>query len=272
MDIAIFAVANDVSAEFAPKATASGCIVIDNSSHFRMDSEVPLVVPEVNCAEIVNYSKKNIISNPNCAAILLVTVLHPLNKHVPIEKVVVSTYQSVSGAGKDAMDELYRQTKSKYMLDNVQPLEFSRQIAFNIIPQIDSFMEDGYTKEEWKIRVETQKIMDAGIQVEATCVRVPVFVGHSESVHIEFNDDISVVEAVKILKNSPGVILADHQNMDDYVTPLEAVGENHVFVSRLRQMNSRKNTLNMWIVSDNLRKGAALNAVQIMQYLIKHYL
>lgn len=272
VDIAIFALSHELADKYVPKATESGCIVIDNSSRFRMDPEVPLVVPEVNAHDIADFRKKNIIANPNCSTIQLVVALHPLHKHIAIEKVVVSTYQSVSGAGKDAMDELYRQTKSKYMLDNVPPLQFTRPIAFNLIPHIDDFMDGGYTREELKMRVETQKIMDSSIMVEATCVRVPVFIGHSEAVHIEFSDDITVAEAAMILKKSPGIILANDANKEDYITPIEVVGEDYVFISRLRQHPSRKNTLNMWIVSDNLRKGAALNAVQIMQHLVKHYL
>lgn len=266
-DIAIFGVASEVSAKYAPIAASKGCIVIDNSSHFRMDPEVPLVVPEVNSIEIGNYIKKNIISNPNCCAIPLVLALHPLHQHIAIERVVVSTYQSVSGAGRAAMDELYNQTKAKYMNNNLQPEHFSRTIAFNVQPVIGEIRDNGYSEEEWKIRVETQKILDPSIIVDATCVRVPVFVGHSESVMVEFADEISVSEAVSILKSAPGVQV----NTRDYDTPIEIVGEDDIKISRIRQYSERKNTLNMWIVSDNLRKGAALNAVQIAKHLINYY-
>jgi len=272
VNIAIFAISSELSAKYAPMAAADGCIVIDNSSHFRMDKDVPLVVPEVNPHDIADYSKKNIIANPNCSTIQMVVALNPLHQHIPIEKVVVSTYQSVSGAGKAAMDELYRQTKSKYMLDDVPPAHFPRPIAFNLFPHIDDFMDNGYTKEEWKMRVETQKILDPSIIVDATCVRVPVFVGHSESVHIEFSDEITVQEARSLLKVAPGIMMNRGLEHDGYVTPIEVVGEDHVFISRLRQDPIRKNTLTMWIVSDNLRKGAALNAVQIAQHLIQNYL
>lgn len=271
-DIAIFAVRNELAARYAPIAAEAGCVVIDNSSHFRMDKDVPLIVPEVNPHDIANYTKKNIIANPNCSTIQMVMALHPLHQQVPIEYVVVSTYQSVSGAGKQAMDELYRQTKSKFMLDDVPPAQFSKQIAFNVIPHIDEFMADGYTKEEWKMRVETQKILDCDITVNATCVRVPVFVGHSESVYIEFSDEISVTAARSILKNAPGITISNSSTQDGYTTPIDITGEDNVFISRLRQDPAKKNTLTMWIVSDNLRKGAALNAVQIAHHLIQHYL
>lgn len=266
-DIAIFGVSSEVSAKYAPIAASKGCVVIDNSSHFRMDHDVPLIVPEVNSIEIGNYTKRNIISNPNCCAIPLVLALNPLHHHIPIEKIVVSTYQSVSGAGKAAMDELYNQTKAKYMNDKVEPECFPRTIAFNVQPVIGEIREDGYSEEEWKIKAETQKILDPSIIVDATCVRVPVFVGHSESVMVEFADEISVSEAVAILKNTPGVQV----NTRDYHTPIEIVGEDDIKISRIRQYADRKNTLNMWIVSDNLRKGAALNAVQIAKHLINYY-
>lgn len=271
-DIALFAISSDLAAKYAPIATSYGCIVIDNSSHFRMDKDVPLVIPEVNPHDIADYTKKNIIANPNCCAIPLIMALHPLHQHNPIERVIVSTYQSVSGAGKVAMEELYSQTKSKYMLDDVPPAYFPRPIAFNVQPHIGGFMDNGYTEEEWKIRTETQKILDHGIIVDATCVRVPVFIGHSESIHIEFSDDITTAEAYSLLKNAPGIAINSTSTRDGYVTPIETVGEDHVFISRLRQDPTRKNTLTMWVVSDNLRKGAALNAVQIAQHLVQHYL
>jgi aspartate-semialdehyde dehydrogenase len=271
VDIAIFAVSNELAYKYAPIAAAAGCVVIDNSSTFRLDEEVPLIIPEVNIGDIANYRNRNIIANPNCSTIQLVTAIHPLHLHNPIKKVVVSTYQSVSGAGKAAMNELFSQTKSKFTLDEVPAKEFPCKIAFNVIPQIDKFMEDGYTKEEWKMRDETKKIMGGDIIVDATCVRVPVFVGHSEVVHLEFSHEITVEEAYYILSNAPGVSVNDLNQHKDYLTPIDVVGENEVFVSRLRQDPSSKNTLTMWIVSDNLRKGAALNAVQIVQHLVESY-
>lgn len=270
-DIALFSPGSKVSAEYAPKAAAAKCIVIDNTSQFRTDPEIPLVVPEVNPEAISEYTKRYIIANPNCSTIQMVTALKPLHKAAKIKRVVVSTYQSVSGAGKEAMDELYRQTKAVYMNDTVKPEKFTKRITFNVIPHIDVFMEDGNTKEEWKMVNETIKIMGENIPVTATCVRVPVFVGHSEAVNIEFENQITVEEARNILSKAPGIKVFDKHENGGYVTPVEAVGEDDVFVSRIRKDPTVKNGLNLWIVSDNLRKGAALNAVQIAETLVKNY-
>ncbi len=261
-----------VSAEYAPGAARKGAVVIDNTSFFRMDPDVPLVVPEVNPHALSGYQRRHIIANPNCSTIQLVTALKPLHDLVPIERVVVATYQSVSGAGKEAMDELFRQTRAIYVNDPVQPERFSKQIAFNVIPQIDVFMEDGSTKEEWKMMVETKKILDHGIRLTATCVRVPVFIGHAEAVNVEFDGPIDVEDARQALRNAPGVAVVDHQGEGGYVTPQEAAGEDKVYVSRLRQDPTIENGLNLWVVSDNLRKGAALNTVQIAETLVRDYL
>jgi len=270
-DIALFSPGSSVSKIYAPIAAAAGCVVIDNTSYFRMDPDIPLVVPEVNPDALKDFRKRNIIANPNCSTIQMVVALKPLHAAAGIKRVVVSTYQSVSGAGKAAMDELYDQTKSLYMNAEKEPSCFTKRIAFNLIPQIDVFMDDGGTKEEWKMVQETKKILDPNIAVSATCVRVPVFVAHSESVNIEFEDPISVDEAREILSNADGITLYDELKDGGYATPVEAAGEDSVFISRLRKDASVTNGLNMWIVSDNLRKGAALNAVQIAETLIESY-
>ena len=273
IDIVLASAGSAVSKEFAPKAAKAGAVVIDNSSCFRMDKDVPLVVPEVNPEALKGYKKKNIIANPNCSTIQMVMALKPLHEIAPIKRVVVSTYQSVSGAGKEAMDELFNQTKALY--SNVDPKRdvFPRQISFNVIPHIDVFQKDGSTKEEWKMVVETKKILDSGINVTATCVRVPVFVSHAESVNVEFKKPITVKEARKALSKMQGVFVIDNPDDDDtaYVTPAEIAGEDAVFVSRIRVDESVKHGLNMWVVADNLRKGAATNAVQIAELLVRDY-
>lgn len=267
-DIALFAVGSDATKKYAPKAAAAGCVVIDNSSLYRYDPDVPLIVPEVNADAIMGYSKKNIIANPNCSTAQMVVALKPLHDRARIKRVVVSTYQSVSGAGKEGLDELWDQTKSIYNpVTEVPPSKFTKQIAFNVIPHIDSFMEDGTTKEEWKMVAETKKIIDTKIKVTATCVRVPVFVGHSEAVNIEFEDFLDEDEARDILRESPGILVIDKREDGGYITPIECVGEYATYVSRIRQDSTIDNGLNLWIVSDNLRKGAALNAVQIAEVL-----
>jgi aspartate-semialdehyde dehydrogenase len=253
---------------WAPKIAAKGCIVIDNSSAFRMDPDVPLVVPEVNADAVMGYTKKKIISNPNCSTSQLVVALKPLHDAAGIERVVVATYQSVSGAGREGMDELWVQTKGIFVNQAPDPKKFTKQIAFNVIPHIDEFMEDGATREEWKMRVETQKILDPDVQVVATCVRVPVFVGHSEAVHIEFAEPITAADARRILREAPGVVVIDKREDEGYITPVECVGEWATYVSRIREDRTVENGLAMWIVSDNLRKGAALNAVQIAELLL----
>jgi aspartate-semialdehyde dehydrogenase len=267
-DIALFAVGSEATKTYAPKAAAVGCVVIDNSSLYRYDPDVPLIVPEVNADAIMGYSKKNIIANPNCSTAQMVVALKPLHDRARIKRVVVSTYQSVSGAGKEGLDELWDQTKSIYNpVTDVPPSKFTKQIAFNVIPHIDSFMEDGTTKEEWKMVAETKKIIDTKIKVTATCVRVPVFVGHSEAVNIEFEDFLDEDEARDILRESPGILVIDKREDGGYITPIECVGEYATYVSRIRQDSTIDNGLNLWIVSDNLRKGAALNAVQIAEVL-----
>ena len=253
---------------WAPKIAAKGCIVIDNSSAWRMDPDVPLVVPEVNADAALGYKKKNIISNPNCSTSQLVVALKPLHDAAGIERVVVATYQSVSGAGREGMDELWVQTKGIFVNQAPDPKKFTKQIAFNVIPHIDEFMDDGATREEWKMRVETQKILDPDIQVIATCVRVPVFVGHSEAVHIEFAQPITAAEARRILREAPGIVVIDKREDEGYITPVECVGEWATYVSRIREDRTVENGLAMWVVSDNLRKGAALNAVQIAEVLL----
>lgn len=258
-----------VSAEFAPLAAKAGAVVIDNTSQFRMDPDVPLIVPEVNPQAIKDYTKRNIIANPNCSTIQMVVALKPLHDVAKIKRVVVCTYQSVSGAGREAMDELFAQTRSIYMNNTPQPQALPKQIAFNLIPQIDVFMDDGMTKEEWKMVVETKKILDPSIKVSASCCRVPVFVGHSEFVNVEFENEISAAQAKRILRNAPGVTLIDLESDMEYVTPAEIAGEDAVFVSRLRDDPTVENGLNFWCVSDNLRKGAALNAVQIGELLLR---
>ena len=267
-DIALFAIGSEATAIYAPKAAKAGCVVIDNSSLYRYDPDVPLVVPEVNPEAVLGYAKKNIIANPNCSTAQMVVALKPLHDHARIKRVVVSTYQSVSGAGKAGMDELWDQTKSIYNpTDSKPPTKFTKQIAFNVIPHIDKFMEDGSTKEEWKMVVETKKILDTKIKVTATCVRVPVFVGHSEAINIEFEDFLDEEEARDILREAPGVMVIDKREDGGYVTPIECVGDYATFISRIRQDSTLDNGLNLWCVSDNLRKGAALNAVQIAETL-----
>ncbi len=267
-DMALFAVGSEATKKYAPIAAKAGCVVIDNSSLYRYDSEVPLIVPEVNPEAIHDYKKKNIIANPNCSTAQMVVALKPLHDRARIKRVVVSTYQAVSGAGKEAIDELWDQTKSIYNpTDNRPPSKFTKQIAFNVIPHIDAFMEDGSTKEEWKMVVETKKILDKAIKVTATCVRVPVFVGHSEAINIEFEDFLDEDEARDILREAPGIMVIDKREDGGYVTPIECVGDYATFISRIRQDSTIDNGLNLWCVSDNLRKGAALNTVQIAELL-----
>ena len=267
-DIALFAIGSEATKTFAPKAAKSGCIVIDNSSLYRYDPDVPLIVPEVNPESIFGYTKKNIIANPNCSTAQMVVALKPLHDRARIKRVVVSTYQSVSGSGKEAIDELWNQTKGIYVPgQEVAPKVYSKQIAFNVIPHIDKFMEDGTTKEEWKMVAETKKIIDKSIKVTATCVRVPVFVGHSEAVNIEFEEFLDEDEARNILREAPGILVVDTRENGGYITPIECVGEFATFISRIRQDSTIENGLNLWCVSDNLRKGAALNAVQIAELL-----
>ena len=267
-DIALFAIGSDATKTYAPKAAKAGCVVIDNSSLYRYDPDVPLIVPEVNPDAIMGYSKKNIIANPNCSTAQMVVALKPLHDRARIKRVVVSTYQSVSGAGKAGIDELWDQTKSIYNpVDDKPAKKFTKQIAFNVIPHIDVFMEDGSTKEEWKMVAETKKIVDPKIKVTATCVRVPVFVGHSEAINLEFEDFLDEDEARDILREAPGVMVIDKREDGGYVTPVECVGDFATFISRIRQDSTIENGLNLWCVSDNLRKGAALNAVQIAEVL-----
>ena len=270
-DICLMSAGGSVSKEWSPKIAAQGCLVIDNSSAWRMDREVPLVVPEVN-ASALDGIKKGIIANPNCSTAQLVVALKPLHDVAKIKRVVVSTYQSVSGAGKDAMDELFRQTRAVFVADPVEVEKFPKQIAFNVIPQIDVFLDSGFTKEEWKLMVETQKILDPDIQVVATCVRVPVFISHSESVNIEFEQPITAEKARSILRAAPGCLVIDKREPGGYATPLECAGEDATFISRIRKDPTVEHGLAMWIVSDNLRKGAALNAVQIAECLINRKL
>ncbi len=267
-DIALFAIGSDATKKYAPKAAKAGCVVIDNSSLYRYDPQVPLIVPEVNPDAIDGYKTKNIIANPNCSTAQMVVALKPLHDRARIKRVVVSTYQSVSGAGKEGMDELWDQTKGMYVPGQEKdPSKFTKQIAFNVIPHIDVFMEDGSTKEEWKMVAETKKIVDPAIKVTATCVRVPVFVGHSEAVNIEFEDFLDEDEARDILREAPGIMVVDKREDGGYTTPVECVGDYATFISRIRQDSTIDNGLNLWCVSDNLRKGAALNAVQIAELL-----
>ena len=267
-DIALFAVGSEATKLHAPRAAKAGCVVIDNSSLYRYDPDVPLIVPEVNADAIFGYSKKNIIANPNCSTAQMVVALKPLHDRATIKRVVVSTYQSVSGSGKEAIDELWNQTKGMYVPgQEVAPKVYPKQIAFNVIPHIDVFMEDGTTKEEWKMVAETKKIIDPKIKVTATCVRVPVFVGHSEAINIEFEEFLDEDEARDILREAPGLMVIDKREDGGYVSPVECVGDFATFVSRIRQDSTLENGLNLWCVSDNLRKGAALNAVQIAEVL-----
>jgi len=272
IDIVLSSAGARISADFAPRATAAGAIIIDNTSHFRMDPDVPLVVPEVNPAAIAGYKKRNIIANPNCSTIQMVVALKPLHDLAKIKRVVVATYQSVSGGGKEAMDELFNQTRGIYVNQAIEKERFTKQIAFNVIPHIDVFMDDGSTKEEWKMSVETRKILDPKIRVAATCVRVPVFIGHAEAINVEFERPISAEEARSALKNAPGIAVVDHRVDEGYVTPVECAGEDKVYVSRIREDPTVENGLQLWVVADNLRKGAALNAVQIAEKLVSDYL
>ncbi|MEL6519531.1 MAG: aspartate-semialdehyde dehydrogenase [Pseudomonadota bacterium] len=267
-DIALFAIGSSPTKTYAPKAARAGCVVIDNSSLYRYDPSIPLIVPEVNPDAIDQVRNKNIIANPNCSTAQMVVALKPLHERARIKRVVVSTYQSVSGAGKEGMDELWDQTKGVYVPgQELDPSKFTKQIAFNVIPHIDVFLEDGSTKEEWKMVAETKKIIDPSIRVTATCVRVPVFVGHSEAVNIEFHDFLDEDEARDILRESPGIMVVDKREDGGYITPIESVGEFATYISRIRQDSTIENGLNLWCVSDNLRKGAALNAVQIAELL-----
>jgi len=268
IDIGLFSPGAKVSAIYAPKAARAGCVVIDNTSQFRMDPDVPLVVPEVNPEAIADYTKKNIIANPNCSTIQMVVALKPLHDIAPIRRVVVATYQSVSGAGKEGMDELWNQTRNVYSTQPVEAKKFTKRIAFNCIPHIDVFMPDGETKEEWKMTEETKKILDPSIKVSATCVRVPVFVGHSEAVNIEFRSPMTVEQARAALRRAPGVTVVDERENGGYITPQDCVGQGDVFVSRIRKDPTVEYGISMWVVSDNLRKGAALNAVQIAERLV----
>ena len=271
-DMALFAIGSDATRVHAPRFAAAGCVVIDNSSLYRMDPDVPLIVPEVNPDAIDGYTAKNIIANPNCSTAQMVVALKPLHDAARVKRVVVSTYQSVSGAGKAGMDELFEQSRNIFVGDQAEPRKFTKQIAFNVIPHIDSFLDDGSTKEEWKMVVETKKILDPKVKVIATCVRVPVFVGHSESVNVELEDELSAEDAQNILREAPGIMLVDKREDGGYVTPVECVGDYATFVSRVRDDSTVENGLAFWCVSDNLRKGAALNAVQIAELLGRRHL
>ena len=274
IDIVLSSPGAKVSAVYSPKAAAAGAVVIDNTSHFRMDPDVPLVVPEVNPQAIADYGKRRIIANPNCSTIQMVVALKPLHDLARIRRVVVATYQSVSGGGKEAMDELFNQTRGIYVNEPAESHrhKFTKQIAFNVIPHIDSFMDDGSTREEWKMAVETRKILDPSIQVQATCVRVPVFIGHAEAVNVEFDRPITEEAARAALADAPGVVVVDYRADEGYVTPRESVGEDAVYVSRLRRDPTVANGLSFWCVADNLRKGAALNAVQIAEELVRTHM
>ena len=271
-DICLSSAGSSISEKFAPRAAKQGCVVIDNTSFFRMDPDIPLVIPEVNPDAIAMYTKRNIISNPNCSTIQMLVALKPLHDIAAIKRIVVSTYQSVSGSGKNAMDELFSQTRAIFVNDPITKEAFEKQIAFNVIPHIDVFLKDGSTKEEWKMVVETQKILDPNIKVSATCARVPVFICHSEAVSVEFEKPISAAEARKALMSAPGVSVVDRPEESAFITAVECTGDDAVFVSRIRKDSSVENGLNMWVVGDNLRKGAALNAVQIAEILVKKYL
>ena len=271
-DMALFAIGSEATKLHAPRFAQAGCTVIDNSSLYRMDPDVPLIVPEVNADAIGGYRAKNIVANPNCSTAQMVVALKPLHDAARIKRVVVATYQSVSGAGKQGMDELFEQSRNIFVGDPAEPRKFTKQIAFNVIPHIDSFLDDGSTKEEWKMVVETKKILDPKIKVTATCVRVPVFVGHSEAINIEFHDEISADQARSILREAPGVMLYDKREDGGYITPVECVGDFATYVSRVREDPTVENGLSLWCVSDNLRKGAALNAVQIAELLGRRHL
>jgi aspartate-semialdehyde dehydrogenase len=267
-DIGLFSPGAAISAVHAPRAAAAGCVVIDNTSQFRMEPDVPLVVPEVNPQHLARFAKRRIIANPNCSTIQMVVALKPLHDRFKIRRVVVATYQSVSGAGKEGMDELFRQTKATFVNDPIKAEQFTKEIAFNCIPHIDKFMEDGSTKEEWKMVVETRKILDPDIKVVATCVRVPVFIGHAEAINVEFERPVTAAEARAVLRDAPGVTVMDTREDGGYITPAECAGEDAVFVSRIRKDPTVEHGLSFWCVSDNLRKGAALNAVQIAETLV----
>ncbi|WP_455478074.1 aspartate-semialdehyde dehydrogenase [Bartonella sp. B10] len=271
-DLCLMSAGGDISKEYAPKIGAAGCVVIDNSSTWRYDANVPLIVPEVNAESISGFSNRNIIANPNCSTIQLVLALKPLHDAAIIKRVIVSTYQSVSGAGKEGMDELFEQSRAVFVADPITLKKFTKRIAFNIIPHIDVFMEDGYTKEEWKMMVETKKILDPKIKLTATAVRVPVFIGHAEAVNVEFEKPLSANEAQTLLRNSPGCQLIDKHEDGGYITPYECTGEDDTFISRVREDITVENGLSFWVVSDNLRKGAALNAIQIAELLISRNL
>ncbi|AEV39402.1 Aspartate-semialdehyde dehydrogenase [Pseudovibrio sp. FO-BEG1] len=268
VDICLMSAGGSIAKEWAPKIAAKGCVVIDNSSAWRYDADVPLIVPEVNADDIVDFKKKNIIANPNCSTAQLVVALKPIHEKAGIKRLVVSTYQSVSGGGKEAMDELFNQTRAVFVNDPIEPQKFTKRIAFNVIPHIDEFMEDGYTKEEWKVLAETKKMLDPTIKVTCTAVRVPVFVGHSESVNMELENPLSPEEAQDLLREAPGILVVDKREDGGYVTPYECAGEDATYVSRIREDATVENGLNMWVVSDNLRKGAALNTVQIAEVLV----
>ncbi len=272
VDIALFACGGDVAKKYAPIAAKQGCIVIDNSSHFRMDPDVPLVIPEVNPEALESFRAKNIIANPNCSTIQMLVALKPLHDRAIINRISVSTYQSVSGAGQGPMDELFNQSRGMFANNLEEPKHFTKRISFNVIPHIDTFMEDGATREEWKMAVETQKILDPAIKLHATCVRVPVFIGHSEAINLELDMPLSAEEATELLKDAPGISVVDHRKDGGYVTPIECAGDDLVFVSRIRNDPTTENGLSLWVVSDNLRKGAALNAIQIAETLIKDHL
>ena len=267
-DICLMSAGGGVSKEWSPRIGKQGCVVIDNSSAWRYDADVPLIVPEVNPDAIDGFTRKNIIANPNCSTAQLVVALKPLHDAATIRRVVVATYQSVSGAGKEGMDELFEQTRAVFVADPIEAKKFTKRIAFNVIPHIDVFMEDGSTKEEWKMVAETKKMLDAKIKLTATCVRVPVFIGHSEAVNIEFEKPITADEAREILREAPGCLVVDKHEDGGYVTPLESAGEDATYISRIREDSTLDNGLNLWVVSDNLRKGAALNTVQIAEILV----
>jgi aspartate-semialdehyde dehydrogenase len=272
IDICLMSAGSTISKQWAPKIAAQAAVVIDNSSCWRYEADVPLIVPEVNADAVAGFRKRGIIANPNCSTAQLVVALKPLHDRARIKRAVIATYQSVSGAGREAMDELFAQTRAIYVTDPIEPKKFPKRIAFNLIPHIDVFMEDGFTKEEWKMAVETKKILDPKIKVVATCVRVPVFIGHSEVVNLEFEEPISVEEAWAVLRNAPGCLVIDKREAGGYVTPYESVGEDATYISRVREDPTVENGLVMWVVSDNLRKGAALNAVQIAECLINRKL
>ena len=272
VDICLMSAGGSVAKEWAPRFAAAGAVVIDNSSAFRYESDVPLIVPEVNADAVVGFSKRNIIANPNCSTAQLVVALKPIHDRAKIKRVVVSTYQSVSGAGKDAMDELFSQTRAVFVSDTIETKQFTKRIAFNVIPHIDRFMEDGSTREEWKMVAETKKMLDKKIKLTATCVRVPVFIGHGEAVNLELENPLSADDARDLLRESPGILVVDKNEDGGYVTPIESAGEDATYVSRIREDTTIENGLSFWVVADNLRKGAALNAVQIAELLVNRRL